>query len=318
MDYADIIAYLNNACSESERETFEQWLSRSKANQDLFDKTKKLWEKSLSDPIEPPNVDQAWRTVSQKTVNKTPRIRILVYRVAAAIALLLLAYSANFFLSGPDQLQAIRLDQEQIQQVQLADGTQVWLNKNSRLSYPEFFKGKERRVELVGEAYFDVAKNPNQPFVIEADNVAIKVLGTSFNIMAYPDSSSSRIQVETGKVAFYEKEKPDNSVYLEAGDGARFDKEANKLELLNAQPNQSAWKTRKLIFEESSLKLVAEEIYRLYGKRVIFESDTLAKCKLTAEFNNEKIETILETLEFLFNIRAEIKSNEILLSGSGC
>lgn len=318
MDYADIIAYLNNACSESERETFEQWLSQGKANQDFFDKTKKLWEKSLSEPIEPPNVDQAWKKVSLQTVNKAPRRRILVYRIAAAIALLLLAYSANFFLSGPDQLQVIRLEQEQMQQVQLADGTQVWLNKNSRLSYPESFKGKERRVELVGEAYFDVAKNPNQPFVIEADDVEVKVLGTSFNVMAYPDSSSSRIQVESGKVAFYEKEKPDNSVYLEAGDGARFDKEVKKLELLKAQPNQSAWKTRKLIFEESPLKLVAEEIYRLYGKRVVFESEDLAKCKLTAEFNNEKIETILETLEFLFNIKAEIKSDEIMLSGSGC
>ena len=140
----------------------------------------------------------------------------------------------------------------------LSDGSVVALNRGSKLLFPKKFKGDIREVTIVGEAFFDVVPNPEKPFIINAGNAQVKVLGTSFNVCAYPGSETVEVIVETGKVQVINTQTDlpaeNREVFLTPGEKGTFYTENHLLEkTMNLDPNFLAWKTQSLVFTKVPL-----------------------------------------------------------------
>lgn len=165
----------------------------------------------------------------------------------------------------------------------LSDGTKVWLNSASSLKYPTVFKGKERNVEITGEAYFEVVRNTRMPFKVKInDHQSIEVLGTTFNISAYSDDNTNNTTLVEGKVkVFYTTSASEKSVILNPGQQARVLQSASgnpvspgSLQVLEADLDQvTAWKNGLFNFKEKKLKEVMKQLSRWYDIDVVYEED---------------------------------------------
>ncbi len=219
--------------------------------------------------------------------------------------------------------------------IQLPDGTSVWLNSSSKLTYDnENFGTKIREVSLVGEAYFDVVKNPSKPFIIHTSKMDIKVLGTVFNVKSYPTDKTTETSLIHGsvevtlndrqeKIMLKPNEKliinNDDSKALDANTGTKSKKvfttvtkpiiELSHLTLYPSDNSivETGWVNNKLIFTNETLEDIAAKMQRWYSKTIIIKNEKLKKELLTGSFQNETMQQALKALQFTtrFNYRIE-------------
>lgn len=219
--------------------------------------------------------------------------------------------------------------------IQLPDGTSVWLNSSSKLTYDnENFGATIREVSLVGEAYFDVVKNPSKPFIIHTSKMDIKVLGTVFNVKSYPTDKTTETSLIHGsvevtlndrqeKIMLKPNEKliinNDDSKALDANTGTKSKKvfttvtkpiiELSHLTLYPSDNSivETGWVNNKLIFTNETLEDIAAKMQRWYSKTIIIKNEKLKKELLTGSFQNETMQQALKALQFTtrFNYRIE-------------
>jgi ferric-dicitrate binding protein FerR (iron transport regulator) len=207
--------------------------------------------------------------------------------------------------------------------VYLSDGTVVWLREGSKLHYPETFTGKLREVTLVGEAFFDVAKNPERPFVIHAPNFTTRVLGTSFNIKAYRHDDVQEVVVVTGRVVVSLSNAPsgeEKQVVLHPNEKARYIQKDNSLTESNALESAKhiAADKRKLAFDEIRLEDIVTVLNATYGVSIALSTDRMKECVVTADLTDEHLEVDLEILSKAINATYTIQGKDIMLVGDGC
>jgi ferric-dicitrate binding protein FerR (iron transport regulator) len=199
----------------------------------------------------------------------------------------------------------------------LADGSHIYLNNTSTIKYPQKFGKNLRDVYFWGEAFFEIAHDPSKPFIIEAGEARVKVLGTSFNLKAYPESDRIEVVVNSGKVLFYHADKADRilgEVTLVKGEKGVFFKKPGKIvKLLNDEPNYLSWKTGVLVFNDTSLDKVLAAIANKYGIRFSLREENLSKLRLTATFDNESLDAMLEVLELVHNLQFINNGNDYLV-----
>jgi len=239
--------------------------------------------------------------------------------VAATIALLI---TASFFFwnqqAPPLEWTALETKMGETQSITLEDGTQVWLNENTRFSYPKSFTGETRPVALSGEAFFDVAKNPDKPFEITTATSAVNVLGTSFNVRAYEKEPTTTVTVKTGKVQFVEKSEGE-SVLLNQNQEAVILHETKQISTnKKADMNALAWQTNHLRFKNRSLTEVFNIMERHFKVTIDCTNEALKDCKFTSpkEYN---LESLFRKLTKFYNI--EVTSPEdgaYVIAGGGC
>ena len=204
-------------------------------------------------------------------------------------------------------------------QVILPDGSNVWLNAESTITFKVPFDKKSRDVSLTGEAYFDVQKNPGVPFVVSTGVVNVRVLGTKFNYRAFENEKNIEIVLAEGKVSFNtDGEKRENEVIMNPGDRAVFDKTSNHTKVTNENIEKYiAWHTGKLIFDETLMPEVAVQIGRWFGVDVVIADSKINNYRITTTFENESLHQVLELLRLsspleIKYIQATInKSNQI-------
>ncbi|MFK7979235.1 MAG: FecR family protein [Saprospiraceae bacterium] len=208
--------------------------------------------------------------------------RWLGWAAAAVVALAVgFWFTAQPTIATIDQLAANTQYQEQ-KTITLADGTKVWLNGNSQLSYPASFTGEQRSVQLTGEAFFEVTKNPNQPFVITTDKTKVTVLGTSFNVRAIIAENATEVVVKTGKVRF-ENSTGDKQVELTANEKGVYDASNNRIEeTAEEDMNEIAWQSGKLVFKNIPLKEVIEDLNRQFEVTIKVLNTDLNTCEYTS------------------------------------
>lgn len=193
----------------------------------------------------------------------------------------------------------------------LSDGTRVFLNSASSLKYPVQFSANERRVELSGEAYFEVAKNAKAKFTVSDGKMLTEVLGTSFNIHAYPEEEESNITLLDGAVKVSNNHQ---STVLKPG-GQCLTGDNNVLQVNNDVNVEEviAWKNGYFQFEQASLSTIAKEVSRWYDVRFIFENKLAEKETFHAKFSrNSTLSELLKILEFT-DVKFEIKGNEVTI-----
>ena len=193
----------------------------------------------------------------------------------------------------------------------LSDGTRVFLNSASSLKYPVQFSGDERRVELSGEAYFEVAKNAKAKFTVSDGKMLTEVLGTSFNIHAYPEEEESNITLLDGAVKVSNNHQ---STVLKPGEQC-LTGDDNVLQVNNDVNVEEviAWKNGYFQFEQASLSTIAKEVSRWYDVHFVFENKLAEKETFHAKFSrNSTLSELLKILEFT-DVKFEIKGNEVTI-----
>ena len=251
-----------------------------------------------------------------------------ILQVAAAAAVIFVAglflftksYNRNSKLTGQ---QPVLIQQENPKGIRraltLADGTKIWLNAASKIQYPGEFTGTIREVYLVGEAFFDVAKNPSMPFIIHLANGTVRVLGTSFNIRAYDNEKVIETSVASGSVAFipkYEKsKKKQDTVFLSPDNKVRylFTKEEVIIEATDSREDK-AWIAGKMAFKGLTFEEIAVELERSFGKKIVFVSDAVKSYRLTGSFQDNSLEEIFFYLSKSKAFNYKITEAEVLIS----
>lgn len=190
--------------------------------------------------------------------------------------------------------------------LELADGTRVWLNAESSLRYPVHFVGDERKVEMTGEVYFEVAKNKEKPFVVAVNGVDIRVLGTSFNVSAYRDKVVTTL-VE-GKVQL---EKEGKRVVLSPDQQGIWVGRDFEVKSVDAR-NYALWKEGIFYFEDVDLETILDDMARWYNVNVFYVSPALKSKKFSVEIKRyENINEILRRIEQTKRVKFEIKDRTI-------
>lgn len=247
------------------------------------------------------------------------------YWIAAASVLVALASAAAVFFFNGDKRTGDKVDTAFVEKnnskgtksvLELSDGTKIWLNADSRLQYPQVFKGNTREVKLNGEAFFDVAKNAAKPFVIHLSNGTVRVLGTSFNIRAYDDENKVETSVATGKVAFIPRyqdpQKKQDTLFITPDRKLKYIYAAEELVIRPSSAiEDKAWTEGKLIFKSMSWEEIALELERNFGKTIVFDDDELKKYRLTGSFQNNSLEQILYYLAKTADFDYEIHDQDV-------
>jgi ferric-dicitrate binding protein FerR (iron transport regulator) len=263
----------------------------------------------------------AWEKVQGKLHRQSaPRTtlvrRLMVHplmRVAAVLMVTGLLSLAGYHLysnwGARSELVELVASTEAVRTYTLPDGTLVSLNSNTHLTYPEQFGETTREVTIEGEAFFEVKPDRERPFIIRAGEAQVKVLGTSFNVRAYPEAGLMEVIVKTGKVQVVSRQtaaKEHRELILNPGDKGTLVRESNALlKSINADPNFIAWKTRDLVFRAASLDEVITNLEKVYKVSIRLENPELGRLLLTAHFNNYSLDFILEVIETTFGMQTQ-------------
>ncbi len=244
-----------------------------------------------------------------KSIGRTDRAEhyaVWRFKAAAVAAVLVLSIAAAVLFLNQTSMQVKTAAPGTLTKITLPDSTEIWLNADSKISYPDRFAQDKREVSLEGEAYFKVKRNEKKPFLIHTQGIVTKVLGTSFNISSYPDENQIKVTVLTGKVAIYKKpadgEKLPQRLYLTANQQGVYDKNQKTSNLSKKDVksiNSVAWKEGNLIFKDTELPEVIRRLERRYAIRI--EIDSTINCPVTVNFKNETLQSVMRILPKLVN-----------------
>jgi transmembrane sensor len=239
--------------------------------------------------------------------------------IAASFALLfLLLPNLRHFTFHQHNEKAMRSE------ILLSDGSIIWLNADSEISYPEVFSPHIREIHLSGEAYFDIAHDPARPFIIHLDNNLVSVLGTSFNVKAYEEDDVVETSVVSGEVAFIRQgivasKNQKDTLLLTPNYKALYSKRAGTLTKTETDTRlDTAWKDGILIFRSARFEEAGKILERTFGKEVVFSDQSIKLCRLTATFQNNSLEEIMILIAKTNDYTYDITEEQLTISGQGC
>ncbi len=331
IDEKQLLRFLLGEANAEEMQQVQEWLELSDENQKLLDSYEAVWAESGKLTPHPVAVDaiSAWSKMSDrvdmveneknKTISLKSRLVWISSSAAAAVIMLIAVYQ---LLIKPTPLQQLHIAslQEVINDT-LPDGTQIALNANSNISYPEQFKNNERRVKLEGEAFFNVEHNKEKPFIIEAENAFIQVLGTSFNVKAY-ENSEIEVIVTEGLVKLFtvDSESMDTTeILLKAGEKGKVSwKDKTPVYVAENIPDELFWMNYTLIFNDTDLKKVFSLIENYYNVEIKVSDKNIYNCRLSTTFTNNSIDNIIEVIAATFDFEYVKENNIYTIKGNGC
>ena len=343
-----------------DQQKWEEWTLEDSKRAKLVEEAR-LWLLSMKVPelpIDESQVDFAlektWSKIknieNKNTLIKRPSIKLWETNWFKGIAaIIVFGLILNFFYNAPSFLkndpevynelikenteglveQTNNSDKSQI--ITLSDGSSVLLQPNSKLSYPKAFIGNERKVYLSGEAFFEISKNPKKPFLVFANEIITKVVGTSFRIKAYDNQPNVEVMVRTGKVKVKPNESVTNSdqeeIILLPNQAMRFirkDLKFNKITDITTDKklvsNTNNIEQLSFDFSDTPVSQILKTIEQAYLVEIDFPVEKLKNCHLTTSLNDqplpEKLKIICKSLGN--NTSYEMNGNQIIISSEGC
>lgn len=327
--------YIIGECNSREKLEVEDWLRLSDENQKEFEQEKTTLNKiDTYYQAKKYDTNAAWKNVhAQISPSKVKSIQHKKYRkeviaqfykYAAVVVIALLLGSIGYFIGFRNHVPAvysevISVNGQVLNEYVLPDGSVVALNSNSKLLYPKKFKGDVREVTIIGEAFFDVEPNPEKPFIINAGDAQIKVLGTSFNVCAYPGTETVEVIVKTGKVQVIntvnELQTENREVFLTPGEKGTLFTESHLLEkTVNLNPNFLAWKTHDLIFNQVPLHEVIQSLEKAYHIDIEITEPELNDLLYEGHFDQKPIDFVLDVIRLTFNLDLSVENEHYTLS----
>lgn len=234
---------------------------------------------------------------------RLPRLRrhtlsLRITAAAAAVAVLCLMGWSAYYMFAPIPLQTISTLAD-TRSITLPDQTVIVLNRYSSLTYPERFRGKDRQVKLKGEAYFEVNKDAGHPFKVEAEDVMVQVLGTHFNVEAYPEDTQVKTTLLEGSVAVSLIGQTEERLVLSPNESAIYNKDKKSLTLQTETDaaEEIVWQNGTLLFKSVPLQEIARQLSNAFHTDIRIESADLQNYRMTATFSDgETLEEILSLL----------------------
>lgn len=310
------------------------------------DETQKLMEwysSSIKDEVQWPSVQVSEKEIvsqriltrlrekiSSKTQNSQLRTensesgRVIHFpwqKIAAVLFVFFGVATILVFILKPsgESLTTVANPSGKIQVVMLPDSSKVWLNASTIIRYAKSFK-KDRQVSLEGEAYFEVTRDADRPFVVEADDLATTVLGTSFNVKAFKSDRSTKISVISGMVKVTNNSK--ELGILSPSDELKFDRRNKTRTIASVDTNNVlAWKNGKLKFNGESFAEIAVVLESWYGVHIKFADASVSRCRYYLSVDNTvPIDTLLSIVSDVSDIRYVFNKNKTMvsISGQGC
>ncbi len=309
--------FLENRCTQVEHETVLNYLNSlelEELNQFMDSHLNKIENEEIALNK---NINLSFNKVISKlkagqSYKKYSRRRF-IYSIAASVAFLLILASGVFYYFNlikdhPNELnwtEKITRSGEK-SELTLSDGTKITLNAESKLNYPIKFKNKIREVFLEGEAYFEVKHDANHPFIVHTGNLSVKVLGTKFNVNAFPNENSIKVSLIEGKVnvSKVEEGKIDEIGILKPKEQLLYNKE-NKSRTFDSFDPETVigWKHNLFQFNDEPLGEVLLSLERSYGIKFELTDKSMSNLKITATFKDNSIQTISEVINKLTGIK---------------
>ncbi|MFV0593927.1 MAG: FecR family protein [Draconibacterium sp.] len=342
MNKAILRKYLNGACSSEEFEEFAKWVNEAS----LSDKTEKMvledWNnfesgksiatknkyKHLLDRIHHEINLKEYRIEKDTT---TPLMNITKWFGRVAAILFLPLVTVVLYMLSHNNIQSELTAEAAVDTievvapigsrtvVQLQEGTKIHLNYGSKIKYPREFIGKTREIKLIGEGYFDVSYNPEKPFIVDAGNLHIKVLGTSFNVHAYPDDNIIATTLVNGKVSL-EEVKPDGKLKII---GSMIPDQHVSFHIDSRETSSSvgninkyiAWKDGKLVFDNEPITNVAMKLSRMFDVDILVAEDA-KDLTYTVTLADESLIFILDLMKEITPIKYTVFKRKKLSGGT--
>ena len=344
------IRYIQNRCTEEELKEILNWFDEEAGTLSGRTFLKKFWEEMRYEEEEPDerSINLLHRIhhelnrkeseiLLQKSGNKPLKYKKRklflhsLYKVAAILFLPLLLLTA--YLSG---VRTFKGDQEgeiqevsyirmhspvgSVSQIDLPDGTRVWLNQNTTLIYPNDFNKRYRQVILTGEAYFQVEQNKDLPFIVNTNELFIVATGTEFNVLALTESDKIETTLVNGKVEL-KKMSSDGRLQtvleMQPGEQATYDIDANAIDYASVNTDKYVlWKEGRLVFENDPLDKVAERLGRFYNVDIIVIDRILSDFTYTATFMDETLPQVMELIKLATPVEYNITSRKRMDDGT--
>lgn len=254
------------------------------------------------------------RRIGQLRLTKrTPWHRQLARIAAVLVPLFLLIGGYHYYRTSQPEWVEIHVAYGEKRQLFLPDNTEIWINAGSTLKYPKAFKGEERRVILAGEAYFAVEKDATKPFVVQTDQLAVEVLGTEFNVKAYPDDERVVATLNSGKVKITTE---NQERLLQPNEQLCFDKRSEKMSVTEIPPHETkGWLSGQLLFTDASFHEIKQTLERKFT--VSFDTSTFSlseEKRYTIKFyQDESLEEILSVMQDVVGFNWRIKKDTIVI-----
>lgn len=229
--------------------------------------------------------------------NGIRRYRIWLAAASAAVVFLAAGWSFTALQPTPEML-VCNNTWEKVNDLTLEDGTQLTLNRGAQLIYPESFTGRTREIFLTGEAYFDVAHDASHPFIVRVGDLKIKVLGTKFNIEAYPESDTITTTLIEGSVEV-ESQLSHRSVRMVPNQQLSYNTRSGEMELSTLSESEESirWRENVWVLHQTPFSQMCKRLERMFNIRIVLLNDTLVDKKFTGEFHyGDSLESILEVI----------------------
>jgi len=284
-----------------------EWINKAEDNKEEYIRYKNLWALMQQGKEMPEEQIKDGFLKIRKNCKNTKRNSVLRSFMKYA-AFVILALTCGYFIGNKDFIHETTMNEIFVPKgnrssVILADGTKVWLNNGTKLIYPDHFNGKERNVKLDGEGFFEVAHDKRHPFIVNIGENRIKVLGTSFAVVAYSEDNIVKTELVSGKIQFdIYKTKGTNkfiSYQLEPSHSLVFDKKSGKIFESKIQDSfYNYWEKGVYEFKDETFGNLAKKIERIYNVRMIFEDEALKKRLFTGSLSiNDNIYTMMEVFQ---------------------
>lgn len=312
------IQYHLNKKAEPFDDEFISWLKASDKNSTLWDEIQLVYSMTgqLPDQFEP-NEKEAWHKIDQRIFVKKASTTISQFflRIAASILLIALGASASWFIF--EQLQTavyaeVYSPYGHKTKVILPDSSLVWLNGDSRLRYETSFR-KSRKVELSGEALFEVRQDKKRAFSVQSNDLKVEVYGTSFNFKQYPDERNAEVALIEGSIGLFSDDQ-----FLEkmvAGEVADYDLKNKAINISKKNINQIiSWSTDELNIENEKFEDVITYLERWYGVEIVADQDLEIDQRLSFKVKTESLQELLSIINRVSPINYRIDGKKVIIS----
>lgn len=317
-----LLKVFDEEISLEEKQEVERWLKKGAKNQALFDSLRQSYSDAGKRIAPNTNTEKAFQALNEKlqlTDSYSKEIKktffsSLIFRAAAILVFLL---ALTFLFVSNDENTIIANTSDGVLWDTLIDGSVICLNSNSEITLEKSFGKTTRKLNLSGEAWFDVAPDKSRPFIVCMDDLRVKVTGTSFSISSYENSEITDVFVESGKVQFYnsEDELNENSFKLDLRPGELARYENNEVAKIPVpDPNYLAWKSGLLVFDQSPLSVVVDKLEKQYGVHIICALPNPNRYLITARFDNKTPHSILDGINNKLHIGYGTEKNILKIS----
>lgn len=325
-----IATYLTEGLDKNALAELKAWIAASPENEDYFIQQREVWFSAVSREVASKyNKDKAFDTFknrigSRKQVEKAPRQEFrlsALWRYAAIIAVILAVGCFSYWQGGVNVKEtfadiSVEAPLGSRTKLYLPDGTLVWLNAGSRMTYSQGFGVDNRKVELEGEGYFEVQRNEKLPFFVKTKDLQLQVLGTKFNFRDYPEDHEVVVSLLEGKVELSNLLKKEKEAFLAPDERAILNK-ANGLmtvETVTAS-NASQWTDGYLFFDEELLPDIVKELERSYNVNIHIANDSLNKFRFYGNFvrREQSIQEVLDALASTEKMQYKIEERNITI-----